>query len=243
MDYLLSSPAQIVTNNIHTAAVFERYGIDFCCKGKRPLAETCREKNINSDELVQALRHVHTTDEQQWNNADVEHLINHIVHRHHEYIRTILPVINAHLNKVVSRHGRDNPALLEVSDIFDAMQHELQAHMIKEETVLFPYIKNLHRAFQNNISIFEAPFGSVENPIRVMEQEHDHAGAATEKISSLTNFYTAPQGACNTFRALYAELDEFEKDLHNHVHLENNILFPKAKELELLVRTQLLSIN
>jgi len=215
--------------------VFEAHGIDFCCGGKKPLNEACRERNIDPDLLM---REIETAvdggaEERDWTKAEVNDLIDHIISAHHAYLKTELPRLEAMLAKISSKHGeRHGQVLTPMAEVFGAMKQELESHLMKEEMVLFPLIRVL--AEGRNAGDAEAKFhcGSVKNPLRVMFLEHDSAGDALARIRSLTGGYTPPEDACNTFRACYWGLSELERDLHRHIHLENNILFPKAVALE-----------
>jgi regulator of cell morphogenesis and NO signaling len=168
----------------------------------------------------------------RFNNWDLQTLITYIVSNHHAYVRAQMPVIQGHAEKVASVHGERHPEMLEVASVFDEVVEEMTVHMMKEEQMLFPYIARVEAAVTAGGDAPAAPFGSVQNPIRMMEVEHESAGDALAEIKRLTGGYRAPEGACGTFLVLLQELQAFEEDLHRHVHLENNILFPKALRLE-----------
>ncbi len=225
--------AEIVTDNIRSAIVFEEYGLDFCCNGKRSLQEACAEKNIEVGKVVKSLNELSTNkNSEKYNEWASDFLVDHIVNHHHQYVRRMIPVISLHTDKVASVHGENHPETKQIADLFLAVRQELESHMMKEERILFPYIKQLHYAKKNNEQITPPLFGTIKNPIRMMEAEHQSAGDALHKIRELSNDFTFPPDACNTFKALYSELKEFEEDLHKHIHLENNILFPKSIKLE-----------
>ena len=226
--------AEIVTENIRSAIVFEEYGLDFCCKGKRPLSEACTDKEIDIQKVLDDLNNLTGSNHGNQNHNDwqLNFMVDYIVNNHHQYVRRMIPVISLHSDKVASVHGQNHPETIEIADLFLAVRVELEMHMMKEERILFPYIKELNAAKENNIELTPPPFGSIQNPIRMMEAEHQSAGDAMYKIRELSNNFTTPSDACNTFKALYSELKEFEEDLHKHIHLENNILFPKSIELE-----------
>jgi regulator of cell morphogenesis and NO signaling len=225
--------AEIVSENIHSAIVFEEYGLDFCCNGKRSLQEACAEKNIEVGKVVKSLNELSTNkNSEKYNEWAPDFLVDHIINNHHQYVRRMIPVISLHADKVASEHGKNHPETIQIADLFLAIREELQNHMMKEERMLFPYIKLLYAAKKNNQPITPAPFGTIRNPIRMMEAEHESAGNAMNKIKELSNNFSVPADACNTFKALYSELKEFEEDLHKHIHLENNILFPRSIELE-----------
>ncbi len=225
--------AEIVTENIRSAIVFEEFGLDFCCKGKRPLSEACADKNVNVEDVINSLSGLNVTDPSlNINDWEPDFLIDYIMNNHHQYVRRMIPVISLHADKVASVHGKNHPEMIEIADLFLAVREELESHMMKEERILFPFIKQLHNAKKNNEQIAPPPFGTIQNPIRMMEAEHTSAGDAMFRIKELSKNYSVPADACNTFKALYSELKEFEEDLHKHIHLENNLLFPKSIEIE-----------
>jgi regulator of cell morphogenesis and NO signaling len=225
----------ILTQDIKAAHVFEKYGIDFCCKGNRPLKEACEEKNISVDTILNELENVTTTEgtgEKRYENWDLKFLIDYIVNNHHSYVRNAITQLLPHLEKIAFKHGNKYTFLSEVESLFKDVAAEMDAHMQKEEKVLFHLIKYLVDCKKFNERPKMNGFVTVKNPINAMEAEHKNAGGAMEKIRNLTNNFTPPEDACNTFKLTYRELEDFEKDLHIHVHLENNILFPKAIKLE-----------
>jgi regulator of cell morphogenesis and NO signaling len=226
--------AEIVTENIRSAIVFEEYGLDFCCKGKRALSEACADKEIDLQKVLGDLNNLSGSNNGNQNHDDwqLNFMVDYIINNHHQYVRRMIPVISLHADKVASVHGNNHPETLRIADLFLAVREELEMHMMKEERILFPYIKELHAAKENNIKLTPPPFGSIQNPIRMMEYEHTSAGDTLYQIRDLSNNYSHPEDACNTFKALYSELKEFEADLHKHIHLENNILFPKSIKLE-----------
>ncbi|GMU32809.1 MAG: iron-sulfur cluster repair di-iron protein [Planctomycetia bacterium] len=214
------------------ARVFESFGIDYCCGGKRPLAQVCDQGGINFDRVRDALlesdRASRTTEETDWSKASLTDLTQHIVNRHHEFLREELPRLAAMLDKVVVAHGQRHPEMPICRDIFWSFRAEMEAHMHKEESILFPLIRTLET--EKHVTPFHC--GSIANPISVMEAEHDHAGDALAKLRELTNGFRPPPDACTTFRVLLNDLQRLEADMHQHVHKENNILFPRALELE-----------
>lgn len=226
--------AEIVTENIRAAIVFEEYGLDFCCKGKRPLVKACSDKNVDVQKVLNELTNLSDNGNGTQNVDDwsLDFLVDYIINNHHQYVRRMIPIISLHADKVASVHGKNHPETLKIADLFLLVREELQMHMMKEERMLFPYIKQLDNAKKYNDQIAPPPFGTIQNPIRMMEYEHTNAGDALYQIRELSNHYSHPEDACNTFKALYSELKEFEEDLHKHIHLENNILFPKSIELE-----------
>jgi regulator of cell morphogenesis and NO signaling len=225
--------ASIVTNNHSTVPVLEQYHLDFCCKGKRTLAAACEEKGLSVEDIAAALQKATAPTGSQimpFTQMTAEQLIGYILVHHHFYVKQSMPTIIGHLNKVAAKHGDTNPYMITVLNIFKEIQEEMTAHMQKEELVLFPRIKELevlhNKAQQSNL---EESY--ISAPIQAMESEHDHAGDLLYKIRELTSNYTPPADACTTFIVCLAELKEFEEDLHRHVHLENNLLFPLAKKM------------
>ena len=224
---------EIVAADFRTAAIFERFGIDFCCGGRRDLEDACRTAAADPADLVRAL---HALAPVVDDNADVtrwrlDRLIDHIVSEHHGYIRSSSPTIQRYLAKLTEVHGARHPELTRVAACFDRLAHDLGQHMLKEERVLFPYVRELATTAAGGRHV-PSPFGTVENPIRMMEREHREAADELRLIRELTNGYVAPADGCGTYSVCMAELQRFERDLHRHVHLENNILFPKAVALE-----------
>ncbi len=225
----------IVTENFHTAELFEKYGIDFCCNGNRPLREALEEKKISYDKFFEELHKVNisvVSDNQRYSEWDLNFLTEYIVNNHHTYVKSAIPEITAHLQKVLNAHGPKYSYLAEVQNTFALVANEMKSHMIKEEKILFPIVKYLIVSQKFKEKPKTGGYGTIKNPIRQMEAEHVSAGGAMGKIRTLTNNYSLPEDACTTFQVTYKELNEFEKDLHKHVHLENNILFPRAIEFE-----------
>ena len=226
---------EFVAQDFRTAAVFSKHGIDFCCKGQRTIAEVCDKKNINPAELLEELDTVLSTktdagiDFKSW---PLDLLADYIEKTHHRYVEVKTQVLLQFLDKLSSVHGSNHPELFKINELFQGCATELAKHMKKEELILFPFIKKMVQATIEKETIQKAPFGSVENPIAMMMEEHDAEGERFRKIASLTNNYTPPEDACNTYKVTFAMLNEFEQDLHKHIHLESNILFPKAIALE-----------
>ena len=220
----------IVADDFRAAAVFQKHGIDFCCGGNRPWADACTEKGVDpqrvSDELEVALASGAETP--RFNAWTLDFLIDYIVSNHHAYVRQAIDTLLTHTRKVADVHGENHPEAREIATVFEGVAAEMITHMAKEEQVLFPYITALVTAAKGGQAPPPAHFGSVANPIRMMEREHESAGSAMATIRRLSHDYTPPADACTTYRVTYKELHEFEADLHRHVHLENNILFPKA---------------
>jgi regulator of cell morphogenesis and NO signaling len=225
------SLAQIVNNNHQAASVFEKYHLDFCCKGKRSLEQACTEQQLSVSKVTEDLENIFTKD----NNSTVDfekmnltQLADYIVQTHHAYIKNEMPQIYAYLHKISSKHGERHPELYKIFQTFSAVKEEMEGHMKKEELILFPRIKELEKLANNENANLQLNITYLQSPITVMEQEHDHAGSLLNDIRILSNDYTPPQDACTTYRLSFAALKAFELDLHQHVHLENNILFPKA---------------
>jgi regulator of cell morphogenesis and NO signaling len=226
-DIALESPASI--------RVFEKYGIDYCCGGRMPLTEACAARNIAVDDVIASLEAaslIPAPAGDNWTSKSLSSLASHIVETHHAYVKRELPRLAELAKKVVNRHGDTKPELPAIQSILAQLDEELIQHQVKEELVLFPHIAKLERSLAGNSPRPHGCFGTVANPIRMMTQEHDEAGKLMADIRQLSQDFAPPAGACPTFQALYAGLREFEQDLHQHIHLENNILFPRAIEME-----------
>ncbi|MHA6279394.1 iron-sulfur cluster repair di-iron protein [Salinimicrobium sp. CAU 1759] len=226
--------AEMVTKNIKTAHIFKKYGIDFCCGGGISLQRACEKYKVDYNLLSEDLLSVDQTPSRatNYNSWELDFLTDHIINVHHTYVEENIPLLLQYSERVAQVHGAHYTELLAIRELVKQVVGELSAHMKKEELILFPFIKKMVNAKKENSDLPEAHFGTVDNPIKMMETEHEDAGEVLRKIGELSNNYTPPQGACNTYRAFYAKLDEFEQDLHQHVHLENNILFPKSLKLE-----------
>ena len=227
---------EVVAQDYRTAQVFQSFGIDFCCKGGKTLGEACKTQNLAAEEVIRVLHESirnetdKTTDYRAW-PADL--LTEYIEKIHHSYVEGKIKEIRPFLQKIVQVHGKLHPELATIEVLFDQSAGELTMHMKKEEMILFPYIRKMVKLKNGDSQeLAVPPFGSVQNPIEMMHHEHDSEGERFRKIAELSNNYTAPEDACNTYRVTLAMLKEFEEDLHLHIHLENNILFPKAIELE-----------
>ena len=224
---------EIVATDFRAAGVFEQFGIDFCCGGRRSIAEACRTAAADPAAVHRALAALPPIDEPRTDDVTqwpLPRLIDHILSTHHAYVRSALPAIAQYLAKLVEVHGARHPELVRIAAAFDEMRRDLLQHMMKEEFVLFPYVREL--ALPASAGAIPSPFGTVENPIRMMEREHREAGDELRLIRELTNGFVPPADGCTTYRVCFAELAQFERDLHRHVHLENNVLFPKAVEAE-----------
>ena len=216
--------------------IFEKVGIDYCCGGKSSLADACAKAGVAVKEMLTTLQSAATaplpSEELNFQEASLSELIQHILDKHHVFARNELQRLEALLNTVCIAHGLNHPELVQLRVLFETLCAELGAHMRKEEVVLFPYVIGMEDAVRNTRPIAAAPFGTVSNPVRRMMMEHDHAGDLLKKMRQLTLEYTTPSTACISYKTLYQALEELEKDLHQHIHLENNILFPRAVELE-----------
>jgi regulator of cell morphogenesis and NO signaling len=206
--------------------VFKKYGIDFCCGGKKTLKEACESKGLNPAEIERELNATTGPAPLAFHEWSPAFLADYIVNTHHAYVRKMLPQLTELVAKVVGAHGNQHPELSQIGQLVLHLEFELLSHLDKEEKVLFPYIRSLVQG--------DAPaqFSSIETPIAMMEDEHDEAGGIMEEIRSLSNNYALPPDSCTSYAMLFQMLNDFEDDLHIHVHLENNILFPKAIELD-----------
>lgn len=224
---------ELVAEDYRAAEVFAKYGIDFCCKGNLTLQDVCEKKKIDLNALVSDLSDITKQVESAKNDYQawpIDLLADYIEKKHHRYVVEKTPAIQQYLTKVTQVHGKTHPELTEILASFNESVQMLAAHMKKEELILFPYVRKLAVARENEVLV--PHFVTVQNPIDMMKEEHDTEGERFKKISELSHNYTPPQDACNTFRVTYALLKEFEEDLHLHIHLENNILFPKAIKME-----------
>lgn len=227
--------AEIATQNPATIRIFQRFGIDFCCGGKRPLSEVCAEKQMTFGELRSALESAGAPRATDFPRPDttLTGLVRFIVDRYHADLRQELPRLGQMAAKVLDVHGAKHPDILPaLAATFRGLREELEMHMMKEERVLFPYIEKIESLAADGAALAASPFGSIQAPIGMMEHEHDDAAQALARLRRLTDSYTPPADACNTFRGLYCGLAELEKALHEHIHLENNVLFPRAARLE-----------
>lgn len=217
--------------------IFEKIGIDYCCGGNKSLEEACTTANISVDEVLDSLELAEQTarakqKDRNWQAEPLAELIAHINSTHHKYTREEIARLGPLFDKVVSVHGKNHPELQNVRAAFRGMAQELTTHMMKEEAVLFPYIVRMEEAVIEKEPVLPPPFGSVQNPVAMMMHEHDSAGDALRTMRQASAGYTPPGDACISYQTLYKALGDFEKDLHQHIHLENNILFPRAIEME-----------
>ncbi len=226
---------QMVAEDYRIAQVFKNHKIDFCCQGNRSIKEVAEKHSLEADALLREIDQV----QQQPNNGNIDFkswpidlLADYIEKKHHRYVEERIPVLKQYLDKLCKVHGEKHPELLEINEHFIASAGELAKHMKKEELILFPWVRQMVKARQQNEPLGKPHFGSVQHPISTMMQEHDNEGERFRKIASLSNQYKPPADGCNTYHVGFSLLQEFEEDLHRHIHLENNILFPKAEALE-----------
>lgn len=226
---------QVAMSSSDARKILEQAGVDYCCGGDKSLRDACTQSDASLNEIMERLRVAEeplSGQGAEWTLAPLPELTRHIVSRHHSYVREAIRRIEPLIGKVKAKHGERHPELIRVETLFLQTADEMIAHMQKEEQVLFPYINALALATAENRAIEPPFFRTVRNPIRTMMKEHDSAGELIRGIRRETLDYKAPSDACPSFQALYRELAEFEVDLHEHVHLENNVLFPRAIELE-----------
>jgi regulator of cell morphogenesis and NO signaling len=237
LEYKDHTLAAIVSDRHQAAAVFEKYHLDFCCKGKRTLQQACADKNIPVEPVLKELEQVFepgfVVQDQLLRTMSVSQLTDYIVLKHHVFVKHAMPVIYQHLHRVATKHGDRFPYMQQVFNLFSSLQLEMDSHMQKEETILFPRIKEVDKALEqkNDLPALNAVY--ITQPIHMMEMEHEEAGELMAQIRNLTKDYTPPHDACTTFRISMAELKSFEEDLHCHIHLENNILFPRIAKMML----------
>lgn len=216
--------------------VFEKLGIDYCCGGGKSLAAACAEAGVAVEEVLGSLKRVARAGETPtgagWQTASLATLIAHIVEKHHTFTRAELARLEALLAKVCSVHGQNHAELFRIQQQFQELSRELEPHMLKEERVLFPYIIELEEAAKKNRALSAPPFGTVRHPVRVMMTEHDAAGEILRELRATSCDYTVPEDGCISYQTLYEALAALEADLHQHIHLENNLLFPRAAEIE-----------
>ena len=217
--------------------LFETLKIDYCCGGNRPLAEACASAGVDVDYMMEMLAEVTQPTSQDegardFQNVSLPQLITHILDTHHVFTKSEMNRLQSLADKVLAAHGGNHPELIHLDELITRLCADLKPHMFKEEQILFPYIVAIDEAAKKNRAVPFAPFGTVNNPIRMMMMEHDTAGQILRDMRALTSDYQVPADACISYQTLYQALENFEKDLHQHIHLENNILFPKALALE-----------
>ncbi len=226
---------EIVAHDFRTAALFSKLGIDFCCRGNRTLEEVSQKNSLEASSLQRDLEDIiqkkegSSIDFKSW---PLDLLADYVEKTHHRYIEEKTPVLLAFLTKLCKVHGERHPELFEINELFKESAQDLAAHLKKEELILFPFIRKMITAKITGRPLEKPHFGTVENPIEMMKHEHDAEGVRFREIARLSDNYTPPADACNTYRTTFLMLQEFEKDLHTHIHLENNILFPSTLNLE-----------
>jgi len=226
---------ELVAQDYRTASVFKKYGIDFCCQGNRTINDACKNKNIDTVTVVKDLDRVSqergesTTDYKSW---PINLLADHIEKKHHRFVEEKILEIKPYLDKICQVHGARHPELFQIKEQFGAAAGELAAHMKKEEFILFPFVRKMMKAKTEGLKVSAPHFGTMQNPVERMMDEHSVEGERFSNIETLSNNYTPPEDGCNTYKVTFALLKEFEQDLHLHIHLENNILFPKAIAME-----------
>ena len=228
---------ELALENPAVTRVFEKLGIDYCCGGNKSLEEACRAANLSMDAVIDSLEMAdHSACEVQtdpgWQTVPMADLISHIKSTHHKYTREEMARLAPLFDKVCSAHGQNHPELQQIRANFHGLVQELTTHMMKEEKVLFPYIVRMEEAVIQKEPVLPSSFGSVQNPVSMMEYEHDSAGSQLRAMREASSGYTAPPGACISYQTLYKALTDFEADLHQHIHLENNMLFPRAIAME-----------
>jgi len=227
--------ADVAANSLGAIRILEQHGLDYCCRGKQPFEQACVAKGLSPDDIKREIEQAQAASvtDRDWQAAPLDELVSHIVSTHHAYLRQELPVLGTRMEKVLSVHGARHPQIFpRMAEVFADFRAELEMHMRKEEKILFPFLEQYGRAERRNLPLPPAPFGSVANPIAMMEHEHESAGDALAEIHALTQDFEIPANGCATVRALYEGLKALEADLHVHIHLENNILFPRAIALE-----------
>jgi regulator of cell morphogenesis and NO signaling len=228
---------ELAVENAAATRIFEKFGIDYCCGGGQSLEQACNKANVPIEQVLDTLEMAEATaraaqEVRDWSREPLSELIAHIRNTHHKYTRDETARLTALLNKVCSVHGKNHPELFEIQSTFGALAQELTTHLMKEEMVLFPYIERMEEAVIQKEPVILAPFGTVKNPVTMMEHEHDSAGNALRDLRRASRDYSAPADACVSYLTLYKALSAFEADLHQHIHLENNILFPRAIAME-----------
>lgn len=223
-----------VAENFRTAEVFKKYDIDFCCKGGRTIEEACDNRKVSPEEIYKELEEIanRKSEDIDFNSWPLDLLADYVEKTHHRYVEEKSAMLIPYLNKLCKVHGERHPELFEINELFIGSAQDLAAHMKKEELILFPFIKQMVEAKKKGEALPAPRFGTVENPVAMMKHEHEAEGERFVKIAELTNNYEFPDDACGTYQVTYRMLEDFQNDLHKHIHLENNILFPKAIAME-----------
>lgn len=227
--------ADVGATSLSAVRTLERYGLDYCCGGKQSFDAACRAKGLQPEVIMREIEQAESTgtSDRDWQTAPLDELANYILATHHEYLKLELPALGTRMDKVLAVHGsKDQQRLNRMAEVFGNVRSELELHIHKEETMLFPFLEQYGKAETAGRPMPPVPFGTIANPIGVMEREHESAGGALVELRQLASDYAYPTYACSTVRALYDGLKALEADLHVHIHLENNILFPRAIALE-----------
>ncbi len=228
---------EVVLEFPEATRIFERLGIDYCCGGKKSLEEACAAANLPVEQVLDSLEEAEQTTrvnrkDHNWRSEPLADLISHIKRAHHKYTREEIARLGPLFEKVCSMHGKNHPELQHMQTVFGGLAQELSTHMMKEEMVLFPYLVRLEEAVIQKEPVIPAPFGTVQNPVAMMMRDHRSAADALRALRVASAGYTLPDDACVSYHTLYKALADFEADLHQHIHLENNIVFPRAIEME-----------
>ena len=226
---------ELVAQDYRTAEVFRKYGIDFCCNGNRSIGIACETAGQNSEELIGKLSEILNNPDNKtsdYNSWPLDLLADYIEKKHHRYVEEKTPVLKEYLEKICNVHGGRHPELHGIRERFITTAGELAMHMKKEELMLFPYIRRMVKAQNEQTELRPAPFGTIRNPVNAMMSDHEAEGERFREMEEMSNHFTPPEDACNTYKVTFALLKEFQEDLYLHIHLENNILFPKSIELE-----------
>jgi regulator of cell morphogenesis and NO signaling len=227
---------ELALENPAATRVFEKLGIDYCCGGSKPLTEACAAAGASVEEVLRTLetssRPFADDTGRDWQSEPLSEMIRHIVDTHHTYTRTEIARLRPLAAKVASKHGPNHPEMLQIQETFEGLADEIEMHLMKEERILFPYILEMEQAVGRGEPVPPPMFGTVQNPVRMMFLEHDNAGNALRALRSASANYTLPADACTSYQTLYRDLQALEADLHQHIHLENNILFPRAIAME-----------
>ena len=227
---------ELVLEMPNAVRVFEKLGIDYCCGGSKTLQEACTAANLSSDEVLESISDVEPATsspaDRNWQAESLADLVAHILSTHHKYTREEITRLGSLFEKVCSAHGKNHSELFQIRDIFQGLAQELSSHMMREEMILFPYIVRVEESIVEKAPILPPPFGSVQNPVAMMVHEHDSAGQALKAMRQASAGFAPPADACASYQSLYNALEGLEADLHQHIHLENNILFPRAIEME-----------
>ncbi len=235
-----TSIGEIVKTNFKTAQIFDKNNIDFCCGGGISLAEACTKSNTDINKLLPELEVLvlqNDPDSRYIDNMELDELCNYIEKRHHTYVNENIPFLQQKLQKLCDVHGDNHPELHKLKELFEGAAENLNAHMKKEETILFPYIKKLVKYNKEKL-LADNSFGAIQITLDSLHEEHQTEGVRFEKIASITSNFTCPPDGCNTFQVTYQTLKDFEQDLHRHIHLESNILFKKAIKMELALTSK-----